>query len=339
MIGKLTGIVDSIAEDAVILDVGGVGYLVQCPASTLSRLTVGAHASLMIEMKVSDDAIKLYGFASAEEREWFRLLQTVQNVGGKVALAVLSTLSPRDLQRALALGDKAMIGRAPGVGPKLALRITTELKDKVPAMMLAGSDDGIAHVAVAPRGPEGDAVSALVHLGYSDAKAAEAVARAVQALGEQTETGALIREALKGMGKMNAAKNQNLTPERSEDDTLEASLRPKRLADFVGQQQARENLSVFIDAAKARGEALDHVLFSWPAGTGQDHPGADRGARVGRQFPLHLRTGAGQGGRSRRHPHQSGTARRSVHRRNPSPQSGGGGNPLSGDGGLSNSIW
>ena len=202
MIGKLTGIVDSIADDTVILDVNGVGYLVQCPASTLSRLAVGAHASLMIEMKVSDDAIKLYGFMSAEEREWFRLLQTVQNVGGKVALAVLSTLSPRDLQRALALGDKAMIGRAPGVGPKLALRIATELKDKAPSMMLRGEEDGmVAVVAHAPRGPEGDAVSALVHLGYSDARAAEAVARAVQALGEQTETGALIREALKGMAR------------------------------------------------------------------------------------------------------------------------------------------
>ena len=198
MIGKLGGTVDSIAEDAVILDVGGVGYLIHCPNSTLSRLASGAHASLMIEMKVSDDAIKLYGFASAEEREWFRLLQTVQSVGGKVALAVLSTLSPRDLQRALALGDKAMIGRAPGVGPKLALRITTELKDKVPAMM-AGSDTAL-HVAV-PRGPEGEAVSALVHLGYSDVRAAEAVARAVQALGEHTETSALIREALKGMAR------------------------------------------------------------------------------------------------------------------------------------------
>ena len=202
MIGKLTGTVDSITDDTVILDVNGVGYLVQCPASTLSRLAVGAHASLMIEMKVSDDAIKLYGFISAEEREWFRLLQTVQNVGGKVALAVLSTLSPRDLQRALALGDKAMIGRAPGVGPKLALRIATELKDKAPSMMLRGEEEGmIAAVAHAPRGPEGDAVSALVHLGYSDARAAEAVARAAQALGEQTETGALIREALKGMAR------------------------------------------------------------------------------------------------------------------------------------------
>jgi Holliday junction DNA helicase RuvA len=202
MIGKLTGTVDSMTDDAVILDVHGVGYLVQCPASTLSRLSVGAPASLMIEMKVSEDAIKLYGFGSAEEREWFRLLQTVQNVGGKVALSVLSTLSPRELQRALALGDKAMIGRAPGIGPKLALRIATELKDKAPSMMLHGEEDMAAvAVAHAPRGPESDAVSALVHLGYSDARAAEAVARAAQALGEHTEAGALIREALKGMAR------------------------------------------------------------------------------------------------------------------------------------------
>lgn len=201
MIGKLSGIVDSLDEDGVILDVNGVGYLVGCPASTLSRLAVGAHAALMVEMKVSQDSIRLYGFASAEEREWFRLLQTVQNVGSKVALAVLSTLSPRDLARALALGDKAMIGRAPGVGPKLALRIATELKDKAPSMMLGSEDAGAIAVAAAPRGPEGDAVSALVHLGYSDARAAEAVARAAQALGEHTETGALIREALKGMAR------------------------------------------------------------------------------------------------------------------------------------------
>ena len=201
MIGKLTGIVDTLDEDGVILDVNGVGYLVFCPASTLSRLAVGAHASLMVEMKVSQDAIKLYGFASAEEREWFRLLQTVQNVGSKVALAVLSTLSPRDLARALALGDKAMIGRAPGVGPKLALRIATELKDKVSSMMLGGEEGGVAVQVAAQRGPEGDAVSALVHLGYSDARAAEAVARAAQALGEHTEAGALIREALKGMAR------------------------------------------------------------------------------------------------------------------------------------------
>jgi Holliday junction DNA helicase RuvA len=200
MIGKLSGTVDSIQDDAVILDVGGVGYLVQCPSSTLSRLAVGAHASLMIEMKVSDDAIKLYGFAGPEEREWFRLLQTVQNVGARVALSVLSTLSPHDLQRALALSDKAMIGRAPGVGPKLALRIVTELKDKAPAMMMRG--DGEMHVPVTvPRGPAADAVMALVKLGYSESQAAEAVARATGDLGDDAETGVLLREALRGMGR------------------------------------------------------------------------------------------------------------------------------------------
>ena len=204
MIGKLSGIVDSIAGDAVILDVGGVGYLVHCPASTLSRLSAGSHASLMIEMKVSEDAIRLYGFASGEEREWFRLLQTVQNVGAKVALSVLSTLSPRDLQRALALSDKAMIGRAPGVGPKLALRIATELKDKAPAMMLHGGGESHAPVT-APRGPAADAVSALIKLGYSEGQAAEAVARAANDLnieeGGEDDTGKLIREALRGMAK------------------------------------------------------------------------------------------------------------------------------------------
>jgi len=201
MIGKLTGTVDAIADDMVILDVNGVGYLVHCPTSTISRLTLGGRASLMIEMKVSEDAIKLYGFDAAEERDWFRLLQTVQNVGGKVALSVLSTLSPRELQRALALGDKAMIGRASGVGPKLALRIATELKDKAPAMMLRGEEDGAVAIAHAPRGPEGDAVSALMHLGYSDARAAEAVARALEALGGHAEATVLIREALKGMAR------------------------------------------------------------------------------------------------------------------------------------------
>jgi Holliday junction DNA helicase RuvA len=155
-------------------------------------------------MKVSDDAIKLYGFASAEEREWFRLLQTVQNVGGRVALSVLSTLSPRDLERALALSDKAMIGRAPGVGPKLALRIATELKDKIPALMQRG--EGGLHIVAAPRGPAADAVTALVKLGYSEGQAAEAVARAANDLGinekgEAAETGVLLKEALRGMAR------------------------------------------------------------------------------------------------------------------------------------------
>ena len=200
MIGKLSGIVDSLAEDHAILDVGGVGYLVHCPSSTLSRLSAGANVSLMIETKVSEDAIRLYGFFSAEEREWFRLLQTVQNVGARVALNVLSALSPRELQRALALSDKAAIGRAQGVGPKLALRIATELKDKAPSMMLRGTGDEAIAVALAPRGPEADAVAALVKLGYSQGQAAESVARAARDLGE-APAAVLIRESLRALGR------------------------------------------------------------------------------------------------------------------------------------------
>jgi Holliday junction DNA helicase RuvA len=199
MIGKLSGLVDSIAEDHVIVDVGGVGYLVQCPTSTLSRLAVGASVSLMIETRVSEDAIRLYGFLASEEREWFRLLQTVQNVGARVALNVLSALSSRELERALALGDKTAIGRAQGVGPKLATRIVTELKDKAPVMMLRGHVES-AQPTIAPRGPESDAVAALVKLGYSQGHAAEVVARAAHDLGD-VAVDQLIRESLRAMAR------------------------------------------------------------------------------------------------------------------------------------------
>ena len=199
MIGKLTGVVDAIGEDHAIVDVNGVGYLVYCPSSTLSRLSVGVTASLAIETRVSEDAIRLYGFVSAEEREWFRLLQTVQNVGARVALNVLSALSSRELERALALSDKAAISRAQGVGPKLALRIVTELKDKAPSMMLRSH--GEAAPVLAPRGPEADAVAALVKLGYTQSQAAENVARAARDLGDRAPLDALIRESLRGMGR------------------------------------------------------------------------------------------------------------------------------------------
>lgn len=200
MIGKLTGLVDSLGEDHVLIDVGGVGYIVHCPASTLSRLTAGAQASLAIETRITDETIRLYGFSTGEEREWFRLLQTVQNVGARVALSILSALGARDLERAVALSDKAMIGRAQGVGPKLATRIVTELKDKAPAMMLRGHADDVAP-AIAPRGPEADAVAALLKLGYSQGVAAESVARAGRDLGDGAGLDALIREALRSMGR------------------------------------------------------------------------------------------------------------------------------------------
>ena len=200
MIGKLTGLVDHVAADHAIIDVAGVGYLVACPTSTLSRLQAGAAVSLMIETRITDETVKLYGFFTADEREWFRLLQTVQNVGARVALNVLSSLSPRELERALALGDKALIGRAQGVGPKLATRIATELKDKAPAMM-ARSGEAMPSIIAKPTGPEADALLALVKLGYSQGQAAEAVARAARDLGDHAGADILIRESLRAMGR------------------------------------------------------------------------------------------------------------------------------------------
>jgi Holliday junction DNA helicase RuvA len=200
MIGKLKGTVDTLAEDHLILDVHGVGYLVQCPSSTLAKLNVGEAAILLIEMKVSEDAIRLYGFLTGEEREWFRILQSVQSVGARVALNILSALSPHAIGKAIALSDKAMIGQAQGVGPKLATRIITELKDKAPKIILR-QEPGEAIAVPASRGPEADAVLALTKLGYSQTQAAEAVAKAAQELGEAAALDTLIREALRAMGR------------------------------------------------------------------------------------------------------------------------------------------
>ena len=202
MIGKLTGRVDFVGSDHAIVDVGGVGYVVHCPSSTLARLSVGATASLAVETKVSDEAIRLYGFLAADEREWFRLLQTVQGVGARVALAILSALKIAELERAVVLGDRAVVGRAQGVGPKLATRIVTELKDKAPSLVLqrqAETGDRLGGLQ-APRPAESDAIAALVKLGYSPMVAAEAVARAGQAMGPNAEAlplDVLIRESLR----------------------------------------------------------------------------------------------------------------------------------------------
>jgi Holliday junction DNA helicase RuvA len=203
MIGKLTGKVDYVGADHVIVDVGGVGYLVHCASSTLSRLAAGTAASLFIETKVSEEAIRLYGFLTADEREWFRLLQTVQGVGARVALSVLAALKLNEIERAVVLGDKAAVGRAQGVGPKLATRIVTELKDKAPALAMQRSAEGGAHIAglQAPRPAESDAIAALVKLGYSQIAAGEAVARAGQSLGDSAALDVLIRESLRRLAR------------------------------------------------------------------------------------------------------------------------------------------
>lgn len=203
MIGKLTGKVDYVGADHVIIDVGGVGYLVHCASSTLARLAVGTTTSLSIETKVSEEAIRLYGFITADEREWFRLLQTVQGVGARVALSVLAALKLNELERAVVLGDKAAVGRAQGVGPKLATRIVTELKDKAPALaMQRGAEAGERISGLqAPRPAESDAIAALVKLGYSQIAAGEAVARAGQNLGDSAALDVLLRESLRRLAR------------------------------------------------------------------------------------------------------------------------------------------
>ena len=205
MIGKLRGIIDSYGEDFVIIDVGGVGYLVHCSTRTLQALPAqGEAVTLAIETHVREDQIKLFGFNSDLEREWFRLLQTVQGVGTKVALAILGTLKPADLASAIALRDKAAIVRTPGVGPKVAERIVTELKDKAPAY--ADIDPAVVRLSGAvdenraPR-PVADAVSALVNLGYGQPQAAAAIAAAARSAGEGAETKQLIRLGLRELAK------------------------------------------------------------------------------------------------------------------------------------------
>jgi holliday junction DNA helicase RuvA len=205
MIGKLKGVIDSYGEDHIILDVHGVGYVVNCSSRTLQNLPpVGEAASLAIETYVREDMIRLYGFRSDAERDWFRLLQSVQGVGSKVALAILSILDPGSLATAIATGDKASVGRASGVGPKLAQRICAELKDKAPAFgnvdsALVRLSDDLADKR-APQ-PVADAISALVNLGYSQPQASAAIAAAWRSAGEDTPTGTLIRLSLKELAK------------------------------------------------------------------------------------------------------------------------------------------
>ena len=205
MIGKLKGTIDEIAEDHVLIDVHGVCYVAFCSARTLGGLGgVGEAAVLHIETFVREDQLKLFGFASALDREWFRLLQSVQGVGAKVALAVLSTFSASELANAIALQDKVMVARAPGIGPKVAQRIVTELKNKAPAYAgEAGQAMGLKQElgeGVAA-GPVSDAVSALSNLGYSRDQAANAVSAAMAAAGESADSATLIRLGLKELSQ------------------------------------------------------------------------------------------------------------------------------------------
>ncbi len=198
MIARLAGRLVEIGADHVVLDVGGVGYLVQLSARTAAAIgAVGGEAVLLTELHVREDAMTLYGFGNAAERGWFRLLTGVQGVGGRVALAILSVLAPDELSRAVAAGDKAMVARANGVGPKLALRIVTELKDRAGPALGPAAGGAVA----APRGIEADALSALANLGFRAAEASAAVAAAAEDLGPGATLDALVRLALRKAGK------------------------------------------------------------------------------------------------------------------------------------------
>ncbi len=205
MIGKLKGVVDAYGEDFVVIDVHGVGYVVHCSARTLQQLPPqGEAAVLSIETLVREDMIRLYGFRSDGEREWFRLLQTVQGVGARVALGILSVLDPAGLATAISMGDKASVARGPGVGPKLAARIVAELKDKAPAF--AAVDPALIRLsdAVQDRSapqPVSDAVSALVNLGYAQVQASAAVAAALKQAGDEAEAKTLIRLGLRELAR------------------------------------------------------------------------------------------------------------------------------------------
>lgn len=213
MIGKLRGIVDTVGADWVIIEVGGVGYEVACSTRVLRNLREGEEATLAIETYVREDVIRLFGFANENERQWFRLLQSVQGVGAKVALAILSTLSTQDIANAIALQDKAMVAQTPGVGPKVAGRLVSELKDKAPALATASvslpSESATAgkkgkgkrsagdEAAEASAAAAAEAISALQNLGYQPMQASAAVATAMKELGKDADTAALIRRGLK----------------------------------------------------------------------------------------------------------------------------------------------
>ena len=205
MIAKLTGILDHIGAEGAVIDVGGVGYLVFASARTLGRLPPpGGPARVLVETHVREDHIHLYGFADAAERDWFRLLTTVQGVGAKVALAILSVVAPDELTLAIVSQDRTTLARADGVGPKLAARIVNELKDKVGSLALAATNAAAPVAAVkaaSEPGATGDAVSALVNLGYRRAEAFGAVAAAARRLGGDAKVEALIRAGLQELAQ------------------------------------------------------------------------------------------------------------------------------------------
>ena len=221
---------------------------------------MGEAVELHTELQLREDGMTLYGFPDPADRTWFRLLQTVQGVGAGGAVAP-GDLAAHELANAIAAGDKAMLARASGVGGRLAARIASELKDRVGALPQPGAAADRCDLGGAA---EGDALSALLHLGYARAEAYAALARVQARLGSEVAVDVLVREGLKELTRERADREPGRGPEDGD-----VSLRPRRLAEFIGQAQLRANLGVFIEAAGTRGDALDHVLFAGPPGLGK----------------------------------------------------------------------
>jgi len=205
MIGRLRGTIAAVGEGQALIDVNGVGYLVHAGSRTLAKLTVGEAQELFVETQMSESAIRLFAFATGEDRAWFARLQDAPGVGAKVALSILDALSTAQLMDAIALNDTAAISRANGVGKKLAERIVTEFKGKPPPMGLFASNFAAATtpVAIAATGARAAAISALVNLGYTQADASRAVAQAARDAGEDASENVLIRAALKALAPAN----------------------------------------------------------------------------------------------------------------------------------------
>jgi holliday junction DNA helicase RuvA len=201
VIAKLKGVVDAVDADSAIVDVGGVGYLVSASARTLRELAAGDRVTVLVETIVREDAIALYGFLETAERDWFRILTTVQGVGARVALSILSTLSPDEIARAIAAQDRATLSRPAGVGPKLAARLATELKDKAAAFGAAPLGKGVEAPAMPAGSINEDAVSALENLGYKRVEAFGAVARVTQRLGVEAKLEAVITAGLQELAR------------------------------------------------------------------------------------------------------------------------------------------
>lgn len=204
MIARLKGVVESVDTDSAVIDVGGVGYLVSASARTLRDLAVGAEVTVLVETIVREDAIALYGFLDSAERDWFRILTTVQGVGARVALSILSTLAPDEIARAIVAQDRATLSRPAGVGAKLAARLATELKDRAASFGVAPATRSVASSPV-PAATAGslteDAVSALVNLGYKRVEAFGAVARATQQLGTEATFDTVVRAGLRELAR------------------------------------------------------------------------------------------------------------------------------------------